>query len=136
MGYLLFKPVNHYTFYTVKSKDVEDIVLSKHEGGDTPTNIFLDLYDGIGLATIKRWCQMIRHFGSIKLSSPSVRPRIVRTIENIRKVKNHLRRKGRVSAPKLSVRLDISERSIRRILQVNSWLHPQKKTSNAHLRIR
>ena len=65
------------------SKDVQDIVLSKYRDGDTPIKIFRDL---VGLATIKRWCQMILQFGSIKLSSSSDRSRIVRTNENIRKV--------------------------------------------------
>ena len=54
MGYSLFKPINHYTFYTMKSKDVQDIVLSKYRDGDTPRKIFRDLNDRVSLATIKR----------------------------------------------------------------------------------
>ncbi|CAF2066189.1 unnamed protein product [Rotaria magnacalcarata] len=69
----------------MKSKDIQDIVLSKYRNGDTPTKIFRDLSGGVGLATVKRWCQMIRQYGSIKLSSPPGRLRIARTSENIRK---------------------------------------------------
>ena len=123
-GCFLFKPINHHTFYTMKS---EDIALSKYRHGDSSTRIFLDLNAGVGLAIIKRWCQMIRQFGSIKLSSPSGHPRIMRTNENIRKLKNRLCCQGRVSARKLSVELDISERSIRRILKVDLGLRPYKK---------
>ena len=97
MKYFLFKPINHYTFYTMKSKDVQDIVFSKYRDGDTLTKIFRDLSDEVGLAIIKRCCQMICQFGSIKLPSRSGRPRIVRTNENIRKVNNRLGRKERVS---------------------------------------
>ncbi|CAM4828437.1 unnamed protein product [Rotaria magnacalcarata] len=60
----------------MKSKDIQDIVLSKYRNGDTPTKIFRDLSGGVGLATVKRWCQMIRQYGSIKLSSPPGRPRM------------------------------------------------------------
>ena len=64
----------------MKSKGVLDIILSKSQDGDTPTKIFRG---GVGLATIKWWCQMIHRFGSIKLSSPTGHPRIVRINENI-----------------------------------------------------
>ena len=70
---------------------------------------------------------MIRRSGNIKLTSPPGRPRIVRTKENIRKVKNRLCRKKRVSARKLSMELDISDRSVRRILKNDLGLHPYKK---------
>ncbi|CAF2046656.1 unnamed protein product [Rotaria magnacalcarata] len=111
----------------MKSKDIQDIVLSKYLNGDTPTKFFRDLNGGVGLATIKRWCQMIRQYGSIELSSPPGRPRIARTSENIRKVNNRCRRKRRVSARKLSMELDISERSVRRILKNDLGLRRYKK---------
>ena len=43
----------------MKSKDLQNIALSKYQKGDTPTEIHCDLISGISLATIKRWCQMI-----------------------------------------------------------------------------
>ena len=79
------------------------MVLSKYQNGDTPTKIHRDLNDGIGLRTIKRWCQMIRQSGSIKLSSPPGGPHFARTKGNIQKVKHRLRPKKRVLARKLSM---------------------------------
>ncbi|CAM4951986.1 unnamed protein product [Rotaria socialis] len=77
----------------MKSKDLQNIVLSKYQNGDTPTKNFRDLNGGIGLRTIKRWCQMILQSGSITLSSPPGCPRLARTKGNIQKVKNRLCRK-------------------------------------------
>ena len=77
----------------MKSKDLQKIVLSKYQNGDTPTEIHRDFNGGIGLRTIKRWCQMIRQSGSIILSSPPGCPRFARTTGNIRKVKHRLPRK-------------------------------------------
>ena len=87
----------------MKSKDLRNIVLSKYQNGDAPTKISRDLNDGISLVTVKRWCQMIHRTGSIELSDTHGGPRIVRSKENILKVKNHLRRKTGVSAGKLSM---------------------------------
>ena len=63
----------------MKSKDLQKIVHSKYQNGDTPTG-------AIGLRTIKRWCQT----GII--SPPS--PRLVRTKANIKKVKNRLHQRS------------------------------------------
>ena len=101
----------------MKSKDLQNIVLPKYEKGDTPTEIFRDLNGGIGLSTIKRWCSMIRRFGSLQLTGTRGGPRIVRTKENIQKVKNCLGRKKRISARKLSMELGISRTSVVRILK-------------------
>ena len=82
---------------------------------------------GISLVTVKRWCQMMRRIGSIELSGTHGGPRIVRTKENILKVKNRLRRKTGVSARKLLMELGISATSVRRILKVDLGLKPYKK---------
>ena len=111
----------------MKSKDLQKVVLSKYQNGDTPTKIHRDLNAGTDLRTIKRWCQMIHQSGSIKLSSPPGGPRFARTKGNIRKVKHRLHRKKRVSAGKLSMELGISERSVRRIMKNDLGLHPYKK---------
>ena len=87
----------------MKSKDLQNIVLSRYQNGDAPTKICRDLNGSISLVTVKRWCQMIRRTGSIQLSGTHGGPRIVRTKENILKVKNCLRRKTGVSARKLSM---------------------------------
>ena len=111
----------------MKSKDLQNIVLSKYQNGDAPTKISRDLNGGINLVTVERWCQMIRRTGSIELSGTHSGPRIVRTKENILKVKNRLRRKTGVSAQKLSMELGISATSVRRILKVDLGLKPYKK---------
>ena len=111
----------------MKSKDLQNIVLSKYQNGDAPTKTCRDLNGGISLVTIKRWCQMIRRTGSIELSATHNGPRIVRTKENILKVKNRLRRKTGVSARKLSIELGISATSVRRILKIDLGLKPYKK---------
>ena len=77
----------------MKSKDLQKVVLSKYQNGDTTTKIHRDLNGRIGLRTIERWCQMIRQSGSIKLSSPPGGQRFARTKGNIQKVKYRLRRK-------------------------------------------
>ena len=81
----------------MRSKDVQDIVLPKNRGKDSPTKIFRNLNGAVDSATINSCCQMIRQFRSIELSSPSRRPQIVRINENIREVKNHSARQGPVS---------------------------------------
>ena len=81
----------------MKSKDLQNVVLSKYQNSDTLTKIYHDLSSAIGLRTIKRWCQT----GIISLSSPLGCPRLVRTKANIKKVKDRLRRKSRVSARKI-----------------------------------
>ena len=68
----------------MKSKDLQNIVLSTYQKGDIPTTeIHRDFNGGISLATIKRWYQMIDQSGSIHLLSTHVGPRIVTIKENI-----------------------------------------------------
>ena len=38
----------------MKSKDLQKIELSKYQNDDTPTKIYRDFNDGIGLRTIER----------------------------------------------------------------------------------
>ena len=70
---------------------------------------------------------MISESGSISLSKSSGRLRTVRTKEAIQKVKNRLKRKESVSARKLALELEMSERSMRRILRDDLGLKPYKK---------
>ena len=50
----------------MKSKDLQNIVLSKYQKGDTPTETHRHLNCGISLATTKSWCQPIHQSGSIQ----------------------------------------------------------------------
>ena len=97
----------------MKSKDLQNVVLSKYQNGDTTTKIHRDLNGGIGLTTIKTAVPIVRQSGSIKLSSPPGGPHFAETKGNIQKVKHRLRPKKRASVRKLSMEFRISERSIR-----------------------
>ncbi|CAF1406339.1 unnamed protein product [Didymodactylos carnosus] len=60
---------------------------------------------------------MVHETGAIQPSYPPGRPRTVRTMASITKVKNRLKRRKVVSSRKLSAELDISRTSVRRILK-------------------
>ena len=82
----------------MNSKDLQNVVLSKYQNGNTPTKLYHNLSDAIGLKTIKQWCQMIRQTDTIILTTPPGCSRLVKTKANIKKVKYRLHRKSRVSA--------------------------------------
>ena len=111
----------------MKSKDLKQLVISKRENGTGPMKIFQDLNGLVSLPTIQRWCKMISDTGSINLSKSSGRLRTIRTKGAIQKVKNRLKQKKPVSARKLTLELEISERSVRRILKDDLNLKPYKK---------
>ena len=69
----------------MKSKDLQNIVLSKYRKYDTPTETHRHLNTGISLATINKWYQMIRQSGSVQLLSTCADPRIVRALKRIYK---------------------------------------------------
>ena len=96
----------------MKSKDVQKVVISKYEKGDrTLTKIFQDLNSAISLSTIERWYRQIYESGSINLSKPPGRPRIIRTKGAIEKVKTPLNRCNLVSSRKIARELGISRTS-------------------------
>ena len=88
----------------MKSKDLQNAVLSKYQNGDTPTKIYHDLSATIGLRTTTRWYQT----GTVSLSSPPGCPRLVRTKPHVKRVKDRLRRKSRILARRIVTELDIS----------------------------
>ena len=101
----------------MKSKDLQKLILSKYEKGESPSEIFQHLNGALCLRTFKRWCKMIRETGSIELSTSPDRPPTIRTKESIKKVKHRLNRKKKVTSRKLAVELNISRTSVRRILK-------------------
>jgi len=111
----------------MKSKDLQKLVLSKYENGESATKIFHDLQGVISRKTIFNWCKMIRETGSIDLATSSGRPRIIRTKKMVQKIKNRLKRKKRVSSRKLAQELDISKTSVLRVLKDDLGLRPYKK---------
>ncbi|CAF3539672.1 unnamed protein product [Rotaria socialis] len=110
----------------MKCKDLQQVVFRKYEDGDGPTKIFRDLSGSLGLATIKRWCKMIRDTGSIQLSKPPGGPRFARTSKTIQKVKHKLNQKKMASVRSLAKDYSISKSSSHRILKEDMKLYPYK----------
>ena len=111
----------------MKSKDLQKVGISKYETGESLAKIHRDLSGVVSYRTIRRWCRQIATTGSINLSKPPGQIRTARTKGAIQKVKNRLKRKKSVSARKLALELEISERSVRRILKEDLNLKPYKK---------
>ena len=101
----------------MKSKDLPKIVVSKYQNGEGPTKIYRDLSGGLSSKTVKRWCKMIKENGNIELLNSPGRPRIVRTPGAIRKVKDRVMRRRRVSVRILSSEPDMSSTSVHMILR-------------------
>ena len=110
----------------MKSKDFQNLLLSKYQNGDGPTKIFRDLNDSVSRRTIERWCKAVRVTGSINLSSPPGCQRTLRTKGAIQKIKYHLERREPVSSRKTARHLGISRTSIRRILRNDLGLRAYK----------
>ena len=91
----------------MKSKDLQKLVLSKYEAGQTPKKIFQVLNGAVSYRTVKRWCKMIRKTGAIDLSKPSACHRTVRTKANIQKIKRKSKSGERISCRKLSLEMDV-----------------------------
>jgi len=110
----------------MKSKDFQNLVLSKYENGDEPTTIFFFFNDAISLRTIERWCKCIRDTGTITLSKSTGRQRTIRTKAAIKKIKHRWERRKSVSSRKLARELSISRRSVQRMLRDDLGLRAYK----------
>ena len=110
----------------MKSKDFQNLVLSKYQNGDGPTKIFQNLNGFVSLRTIERWCKIVRVTGSTNLSSPPGGQRTIRTKEVIQKIKHRLERRKPVSSRKTARQLGISGTSIRGILRNDLGLRAYK----------
>ena len=44
----------------MKNKDLQKLVLSKYETGQTLKKIFQDINGAVSYPTVKQWCKMIR----------------------------------------------------------------------------
>ena len=78
----------------MKSKDLQNIVISKRQNGDGPTEIFRDLSGRLCLKTVKRWCKMRDQTGTVSSSRSPGCPRIIRMSATIDKMKNRLKGGG------------------------------------------
>ena len=68
----------------MKNKELQKLVLSKYEAGQTPKKIFEDLNGAESYRTVKRWYKIIWETGVIDLSKPSACHRTVHTKAAIR----------------------------------------------------
>ena len=110
----------------MKSKDVQNIVLSKCQNGEKPKKIFRDLNGAVSYRTIRRWRTMITNTGSLDLSKPTGCPRTVRTKQAIQKAKNRFKGSKTVSCRKLAASLTISRSSASRIIKEDLKLKSYK----------
>ena len=101
----------------IKSKDFQNLVLSKYENDEGPIKIFRNLNGFVGLWTIVGWCKAARDTGSINLSSPPDRQRTIRTKGAIQKIKHKLERRKPLSSRKTARELCICRTSVQRILR-------------------
>jgi transposase len=110
----------------MKSEDLRNVVLSKLQNGQGPKAIARDLNGQVSTCTIKRWSKMVSQEGSLVLRVPPGRPRSVRTRTVVQRTKTLLRGKAKKSTRKLARKLQISRRSVQRILREDLGRKPYK----------
>ena len=101
----------------MKNEDLQKIVFSKRQNGDRSTKIFRDSSEELHLKTVQRWCKVIDQTGSIDTSHSLVCLRIIQRPATMEKVKNQIKRRGKVSSQELLKELKISCTSIQSILK-------------------
>ena len=116
----------------MKSKDLQKLVLSKYEAGQTPKKIFEDLNGAVRYRTVKRWYKMIRGTDAIDLLKLSGCHRTVRTKVAIQKIKRKSKGGKRISCRKLALEMDMSFSSALRILRKDLKMKPYKKLLNCY----
>ena len=83
-----------FSFEDMKSKDLQNRVLSAYKDGQSCKKIHENLHGSLGLSTIERWCKMIRDTSRLTLLKSACRLRTIKTKSNVPKVThrhNHLR---------------------------------------------
>ena len=118
----------------MKRKDLQKLVLSKYEAGQTLKKIFEDLNGAVSYRTVKRWCKMIWETGAIDLSKPSAYHRTVRTKAAIQKIKRKSKGGKRISCRKLALEMDMYFSSTYRILRKDLKMKPYKKAVESLLK--
>ena len=82
----------------MKSKDLKKLVLLKYKKDEGPSEIFRHLNGALCLRIVKRWCKMIRKTDFVELSTSLGRSPIIRMRESIKRVKDCLTRKKKVTS--------------------------------------
>jgi hypothetical protein len=107
----------------MKSEDLRKVVVRMTDDGMSSLQIAKQLRKVVSERTVRRWQHLYRTTGEIDLKKPTGRPRIIRTKNLIRKVKNRLVHKKGRSAKKLGKSLGISKGTIGRIIHDDLHLH-------------
>ena len=76
--------------------------------------------------SIKRWIENIRECEQIRKPKTGGRQRSVHTLENITKVKHHVKENPNLSLRKRALYLEINRESLRRIMKNDLKMHPYK----------
>ena len=116
------------TSNNMKSKDIQRVLKTKYENGDSPIKIYRSLAGAVSLRTIKLWIKMMNTTGSITLSSPPGCLRTVRIKAAIVKIKNRLTQKKRVFTLKLAKEMNTSRRSTQRMFREDLDCKSYKRT--------
>jgi len=131
------KPLKHeiFSFFVhskfikeMKSQDLRKTVMRMTDDGLSSRQIAQQLRNVVTKSTVQRWQALYRKMNKIDLEKPPGRPKDVRTKNVIRKVKERLKMKPRQSARTLAKRLDVSQRSMNRIIKDDLHLHAYRVT--------
>lgn len=109
------------------SEDLQKLFFSKQQNGEGLVKICRDLNGFFNYGTIKRWCKMIAERGCIDLSKSTGHGHTAPTKAAIRKVKSRVMRKKPLSARKIALVCEISDRTVRRTLRDDVHLKPHKE---------
>ena len=118
----------------MKSKDLQKLVLSKYEAGQSTRKIFEDLSGSVSYRAVKRWWKMTRKTGATDLSKPSAGHRTVRMKTLVHKINRKSKDGKRISWRKLALEIDMSFSSAYRILRKDLKMKPYKKTVESLLK--
>ena len=109
----------------MKSRDLQKLVLSQYETGQTPKKIE-ELNGGVSYQAIKRWCKMSREIGVIDLSKATGCHRTIRGMAAIQTINRKSKGGKRISWRKLALEMDMSFSSACRILRKDLKMKPYK----------
>ena len=113
IGYFPLNSVILILLVVMKSKDFQNLAVSKYQNGNGATKIFRDRNGFVCVRTIERWCKTVRDTSSSNLSSPPGRQKTIRTKGLTQKIKHRLELRKPVSSRKTARQFGISRTSIR-----------------------
>ena len=111
----------------MKSKDLQKLVLSKYEAGQTSKKILENLNGAVSYRTVKRWCKMIRETRAIDVSTSFACHTTVGTKAAIQKMKRKSKGGKRISCRKLALEMDMSFSGVYKIVRKDLKMKPYEK---------